>query len=547
MPAELRQFTVIRATARCDTPRMHPAERASRPEKPFEIVAGSEIPFPPSLAVGEGTPLLVGGWCRPARDSASIQRVEIAVDGHRSEPMSYGLPRKDIYREALAEGLTGEAAGNAFRSGFLAVADVPSRAAGRTVPVELIATSHSGAEASREIGRLSLQPNPEAGAEVIWPEDDSGPKVAICMATYSPDPEMFDRQIASLKAQSHRKWICFISDDEPTHDSSALIAAAIGDDPRFHVSPAPRRMGFYSNFERALELVPDSAELIALADQDDYWHPDKLQSLIEAVEPAGTTLAYSDSRIVDERGEVIHPSYWVRGRRNNRTNLASLIIANTVTGAASMFKPEVLRLALPFPHTPVNCFHDHWIACIALATGDIAYVDEPLYDYVQHGDAVIGFEIATSGLDKRRAQPLRSLLATLRDTSSSSSADSSTIAARRLFPMNYYFGSTRLTVLASAVRIRCGARLTGSKARAVKRLESADRSSISFLALFLRRFRRYLGLNETTDIERSRIKGLLWRRVIQLRARFMRDPDGMTSDARVPLLEEALPGEAARL
>lgn len=526
---------------------MHSAERAARPQEPFGIVAGSEIPFPPSLAVGEGTPLLVGGWCRPAENSASIRKIEIAVDGHRTEPMSYGLPRKDVYREALAEGLTGEAARNAFQSGFLAVAEVPSRAAGRTVPVELIATSHSGAEAAREIGRLPLQSNPEAGEEVIWPEGESDPKVAICMAAYSPNPEMFGRQIASLKAQSHRNWICFISDDESTPESKALIESAIGEDPRFRLSPAPRRMGFYSNFERALELVPESAELIALADQDDFWQPGKLQALIEAVEPASTMLAYSDSRVVDEHGEVIHASYWVRGRRNNRTNLASLIIANTVTGAASIFKPEVLRLSLPFPHTPVNCFHDHWIACIALAIGDIAYVDEPLYDYVQHGDAVIGFEIASSGLDQKRAQPLRSLLATLKDASSSSPPDPSTIAAHRLFPMNYYFGSTRLTVLASAVRIRCQGKLTGAKLRAVKRLESADRSSISFLSLLLRRFRRYLGLNETTDIERSRIKGLLWRRVIQSRARFIRDPEGMTSDARIPLLEEALPGEAARL
>jgi glycosyltransferase involved in cell wall biosynthesis len=526
---------------------MHATERAVLPEESFGIVAGSEIPFPPSLAVGEGTPLLVGGWCRPTENDASIREIEIAVDGHRTEPMSYGLPRKDVYREAVAAGLTGRAARNAFRSGFLAVAEVPPRAAGRTVPVEVVATSHSGVETSWEIGRLPLEPNPRAGEDVSWPADGSGPRVAICMATYSPDPEMLSQQIASLKAQTHRNWICFISDDEATPESKAQIESAIGDDPRFRVSPAPRRMGFYSNFERALELVPDSADLIALADQDDYWREDKLEVLIEAVSPADTTLAYSDARIVDDRGELLHASYWMRGRRNNHTNLASLIIANTVTGAACIFKPEVLRLALPFPHTPVNCFHDHWIACVALAIGDVAYVDEPLYDYVQHGDAVIGFEIATSRGDQKRARPLRSLLTTIRDTYSSSSTRSSAIAARRLFPMNYYFGSTRLTVLASAVRIRCQGRLAAGKLRGVRRLETADQNTISFLALLLRRFRRYVGLNETNDVERTRIKGLLWRRVIQGRARFRRDPEGMTSDARIPLLEEARPGEAARL
>ena len=251
--------------------------------------------------------------------------------------------------------------------------------------------------------------------------------------------------------------------------------------------------------------------------------------------------------MVAEDGRVLHPSYWSLGRSNNHSNIGSLIVANTITGAASMFKPEVLRLALPFPHTPVNCFHDHWIACIALAIGKIAYVDRPLYDYVQHEEAVIGFDTAMGGLNKGRAKPLRSLLATLRDTASSSSPDPARVAASRLLPMDYYFGSTRMTVLAAAVRMRCGNRLVGSKRRAVRHLETADQSLVSFLYLLGRRFRRFAGRNETTDIERTRAKGLLWRRIIQSRARFERDPERFTSDARVPKLQEALPGEAARL
>ena len=35
-------------------------------------------------------------------------------------------------------------------------------------------------------------------------------------------------------------------------------------------------------------------------------------------------------------------------------------------------------------------YHDHWLALVALAGGDLAYVDRPLYDYVQHRAAVQG-------------------------------------------------------------------------------------------------------------------------------------------------------------
>ena len=47
-------------------------------------------------------------------------------------------------------------------------------------------------------------------------------------------------------------------------------------------------------------------------------------------------------------------------------------------------------LALPFPDTPGLQFHDHWLALVALAAGEVAYVDRPLYDYVQHAGAVFG-------------------------------------------------------------------------------------------------------------------------------------------------------------
>ena len=78
------------------------------------------------------------------------------------------------------------------------------------------------------------------------------------------------------------------------------------------------------------------------------------------------------------------------GRRNEHANIASLLVANTITGAASLFRREVADLALPFPEAPGWLFHDHWLGLVALATGDVAYVDRPLYDYVQHGEAVFG-------------------------------------------------------------------------------------------------------------------------------------------------------------
>src|SRR5205807_4870301 len=105
-------------------------------------------------------------------------------------------------------------------------------------------------------------------------------------------------------------------------------------------------------------------------------------------------LVYSDARIVGRGGELISETYW-RDRRNNHSSLLSLMVANAVTGAASLFPRALLDDALPFPPAQFAHYHDHWIALTALALGDIAYVERPLYDYVQHGQATLGHDEAT--------------------------------------------------------------------------------------------------------------------------------------------------------
>jgi len=45
---------------------------------------------------------------------------------------------------------------------------------------------------------------------------------------------------------------------------------------------------------------------------------------------------------------VLAGTYW-GARRNNHSDLRSLLVANAVTGAASLFRRSLLDVALPFP------------------------------------------------------------------------------------------------------------------------------------------------------------------------------------------------------
>ena len=161
------------------------------------------------------------------------------------------------------------------------------------------------------------------------------------MATFNPPPALLGRQLDSIRAQTHPNWICLISDDNSSPESFADLERAVEGDPRFVVSRSPERLHFYRNFERALGLAPLDADYVAMADQDDFWHPDKLETLLAEI--GSDQLAYSDARIIDRQGELISDTYWSI-RRPNHDDLSSLLMANSVTGAASLLKREAARL-----------------------------------------------------------------------------------------------------------------------------------------------------------------------------------------------------------
>ena len=116
--------------------------------------------------------------------------------------------------------------------------------------------------------------------------------------------------------------------------------------PRFVLSRSPRRLGFYRNFERALALVPAEAGYVALADQDDVWHPDKLAALLGAL--GGAQLVYSDARVVARDGER-HLRHVVghAAQQPRRPALAAGGQRRHRRGVAVSPRPAALRAAVP--------------------------------------------------------------------------------------------------------------------------------------------------------------------------------------------------------
>ena len=336
----------------------------------------------PTLPVGlparRETVWVFSGWAhRPGR---RLRGAAVAVGEARFAAVQTAGPRLDAEAAQRAEGLLPVE----LCCGFWGLAVLPAAGEGERLAPVLVLEWDDGLCEEAALGPVPVGPPlPSYAADGAA----DGELVAVVMATYNPDPALFRRQLDSLRAQTHGTWICIVQDDGSDRAHwEMILAATVGDD-RFRVERNLANLGFYRNFERALLRVPAEAAFVALADQDDAWHPGKLATLVEAVR-AGATLAFSAMRVVDGAGGVLI-------ERTEPTTLYdgvdSLLMANAVTGCTCLFRASLLALALPFPAAGRPAYHDHWIATCAAAAGSVAYVPEPLVDYVQHGANAIGY------------------------------------------------------------------------------------------------------------------------------------------------------------
>jgi hypothetical protein len=449
---------------------------------PLEASLTSTIPDP--LEVGAGTILHLEGFCdrgvEPGSLRLSVGAAGFAVDAERMPAIG-------------APGPGGR---------WWALIEIPARLAETEVELVLHAR-RGGREVAAPLGLLrsvtadpALAPPPPSVVVA-----DAGPLIAVCMATHEPDPDRLALQLDSIRGQEWDDWVCVISDDASSPETLAALAELTAGDERFLISPSESRLGFYRNFERALRMTPIEASFVALADQDDIWLPDKLTALHETLEgdPAAQ-LAYSDMRILDEAGEVVSVSdtYWIL--RNNRSDdLTSLLVANTVTGAASLIRRNLLDTALPFPPPVGQPYHDHWLAVCALAAGGLAYLDRPTYDRIRHLDSVTA--------DTGHARALREMRAGDGDPSAPPEAP----PARDLAAV-YRDGYLQSAQFARVVEMRLGDRIEPGRRRELERFAAADSSLLAPVWLAARSLRPLVGRDETLGRERALAAAILWRR-----------------------------------
>jgi glycosyltransferase involved in cell wall biosynthesis len=227
------------------------------------------------------------------------------------------------------------------------------------------------------------------------------PRVSVALCTCNGS-RFIAEQVDSICRQTLPATEIVLHDDASSDDTVARARAAWAccHAERPHLTPELRvavhavRLGITQNFASALECC--AGDLIALSDQDDRWHPERLEYLVARMDARPTMLLlHGNAGLIDADGNPLGNTLFdalgvshseLRAIFQGRA-LDVLLDRNLVTGAATIFRRSLLDAALPIP---AHWLHDEWLGVIAAALGGVGVEEDLLLDYRQHGGNQIG-------------------------------------------------------------------------------------------------------------------------------------------------------------
>lgn len=175
-------------------------------------------------------------------------------------------------------------------------------------------------------------------------------KVKILVVTYRRS-HLLRRALESVRAQTLPEWSCLVLNDDPADTGPAELVRQFGD-PRITMFKPQMRRGPARAFNEAFRM--DGCEFGSLLEDDNWWEPQFLQTMIAALEqrPA-IDLACANERLWKEEGD----GSWKNTSRTAWSDFSSRLYSTSIAeacGSAKICNSSMLwrqRVAWSF-HTP---------------------------------------------------------------------------------------------------------------------------------------------------------------------------------------------------
>ena len=217
-------------------------------------------------------------------------------------------------------------------------------------------------------------------------------KISVALAAYKGE-KYIAQQLRSLFVQTRRVDEIVIGDDSPDDLTEKAVKDATADwDGNLVYIRNQKTLGIEGNFLHT--VAHTTGDLIFLCDQDDIWHPEKIEVLANILERDDHALvAASCSKMVDvdlkPLGRTIpsdiEATKTIFDAINNGKAFPHLIQQKfiiSIPGHAMAMKRSLLNCFLAMP--PGLPYHDVWLALCAGLSESLRHSDRILTDYRVH-------------------------------------------------------------------------------------------------------------------------------------------------------------------
>lgn len=219
--------------------------------------------------------------------------------------------------------------------------------------------------------------------------------VSVAMATCN-GANFVDAQLESLASQTRLPDELVVCDDASSDDTLERLRGFATRAPfEVRIESNDPGLGTTANFDRAASLC--SSEIVFLADQDDIWLPEKIETLAAVLDHnLSVGAVFCNGTVVDATNLPLEYDLWtaigfdekeraiVRDGRSHEVFVRHVVAAGTTFAFRGSYAP----LVYPFP--TLRSAHDAWVACLISAVSKVEIVEQELIRYRLHGGNQLG-------------------------------------------------------------------------------------------------------------------------------------------------------------
>ena len=219
-------------------------------------------------------------------------------------------------------------------------------------------------------------------------------KIAIVLGFYE-GYEFIKSQLQSIFDQTHQNFIIFVTDDN-SKDNFSIEKLNINErnQKKIRVGFRNKNIGYAKNFLSALVSINGYFDYYAFSDQDDIWHPEKLEKAIKSLEK------YPDNKanLYGSRTELIGTSEEIKLGKSiefkKSPSFQNALTQNIFGGNTMVFNRNAFELICSSNLDQKIIAHDWWCYQIISGAGGNVFYDKNIFlKYRQHNNNLIGSNI----------------------------------------------------------------------------------------------------------------------------------------------------------